>query len=459
MALKSYSPSKAITFHGTINVLLIWTTRRFRCTVRFLKITFFPNEPIVKLPNFSTLRLSSFLILVLAANVSIAHEPVFQEKVDGVSSTVAEVEKAIKKAGKNGVELRSAMKECSGSELESKCIRFLILNMPDADLKVLKSDFLVENIRLAIAARNENEWAKSVPEDIFLNDVMPYASVSETRESWRKDFREKFKGLVLDCKTAGEAAQELNKNVFRILNVKYSTKRKRADQSPSESIETGLASCTGLSVILADACRSVGVPARLAGTPLWINKRGNHTWVEIWDGESWKFTGACEYDANGLNRGWFAGIASQADPTNPIHRIYATSFKKTDIHFPMVWKRRSKEVPAVDVTWRYVGSPKPKAKGEFTVAFKMLDKDGKRVSVDVVVKDEAGKGMGSGQTRNESNDANDFFELNLKPGKYTIERKPTKKSKASNSEDISSQLEFKVEAKANQVFELHFPNN
>lgn len=414
----------------------------------------------MKSPNTSTLLLFSFLALVLSASVSIAHDPAFQGKIDVVPKEDApEIEKAIKKAGENGIELRSAMKECRGTELESKCIRFLILNMPDADLKVLKSDFLVENIRLAIAARNENEWAKSVPEDIFLNDVMPYASVSETRESWRKDFREKFKDLVRDCKTAGEAAQELNKNVFRILNVKYSTKRKRADQSPSESIETGLASCTGLSVILADACRSVGVPARLAGTPLWINKRGNHTWVEIWDGASWKFTGACEYDAKGLNRGWFAGIAAQADSTNPIHRIYATSFKKTDIHFPMVWKRRSKEVPAVDVTWRYVGSPKPKAVGEFTVAFKTLDKDDKRVTVEVVVKDEAGKTMGSGKTRNESNDANDFFELNLKPGNYTVELISTNKSKASKSESMSSKQEFKVEAKDNQVIELRLPNN
>ena len=271
-----------------------------------------------------------------------------------------------------------------------------------------------------------------------------------------RTFTDKFKDLVVDCTTAGEAAQELNKNVFQILNVKYSTKRKRADQSPSESIETGLASCTGLSVILADACRAVGVPARLAGTPLWINKRGNHTWVEIWDGESWKFTGACEYDPKGLNRGWFAGIAAQADSSNPIHRIYATSFRKTDIHFPMVWKRRSKEVPAVDVTWRYIGSPKPKAVGEFTVAFKTLDKEGKRVSVDVVVKDEAGKEMGSGQTRNESNDANDFFELNLKPGNYTIERKSTKKSKASKSEAMSSKLEFKVEAKSQSDFRASF---
>lgn len=367
----------------------------------------------------------------------------------------ANIDAILTKAGENKSELLDAIKECERSDLESRCIRFLILNMPDSDLKALKSDFLVENIRLAIAARNDNEWAKKVPEDIFLNDVMPYASVSETRENWRKDFRERFKKLVSDCKTAGEAAQELNKNVFRILNVRYSTKRKRPDQSPSESMETGLASCTGLSVILADACRSVGVPARLAGTPLWVNKRGNHTWVEIWDGQSWKFTGACEYDANGLNRGWFAGIASQADSTNPIHRIYATSFKKTDIHFPMVWKRRSTDVPAVDVTWRYIGAPKPKSEGEFTVAFKALDAEDQRVSIGVKISDPLGKRIGSGKTRTESNDANDFFELNLKPGTYTMTLDSTNnRSDMVIEKSKSMKLDFQVKPEANQIIQF-----
>ena len=76
-------------------------------------------------------------------------------------------------------------------------------------------------------------------------------------------------------------------------------------------METGLASCTGLAILLADACRSVGVPARLAGVPNWIDDRGNHTWVEIWD-QRWHFAGAAEPDANGLDHAWFQHDASLA---------------------------------------------------------------------------------------------------------------------------------------------------
>ena len=91
-------------------------------------------------------------------------------------------------------------------------------------------------------------------------------------------------------------------------------------------METGLASCTGLSILLVDACRALGIPARIVGCPLWVNKRGNHTWVEVWDEGVWKFTGAAEYDSKGLNRGWFAGTASTCDSTKPVHCIYASSF-------------------------------------------------------------------------------------------------------------------------------------
>ena len=138
--------------------------------------------------------------------------------------------------------------------------------------------------------------------------------------------RERARKIVKGCKTPGEAAQLLNKELFRQFGVKYSTQRRKANQSPSESIEQGLASCTGLSILLVDACRSVNVPARLVGVPSWTTKRGNHTWVEVWDDGNWHFTGAAEYDAAGLDKAWFVGDASKADKTSRRHSIYAISF-------------------------------------------------------------------------------------------------------------------------------------
>ena len=52
----------------------------------------------------------------------------------------------------------------------------------------------------------------------------------------------------------------------------------------------GMASCTGLSILLVDALRSVGIPARFAGTASWHDDRGNHSWTEVRLDDGWHFT-------------------------------------------------------------------------------------------------------------------------------------------------------------------------
>ena len=189
----------------------------------------------------------------------------------------------------NRVELEKAIRLASVEQ--QAAVKFLISHMPVEDLQSLSADFLLTNVRLAYEARDKVSW--QIPDDIFFNEVLPYACVDEPRDPWRQTFFELCWPLVRDCQTPSEAAQRLNETVFPKIGVKYSTGRRRANQSPRESMEQGLASCTGLSIILVDACRSVGVPARLVGIPSWKNKQGNHTWVEIWD-QKWNFTGAAE---------------------------------------------------------------------------------------------------------------------------------------------------------------------
>jgi poly(3-hydroxybutyrate) depolymerase len=263
------------------------------------------------------------------------------------------VEKALARAGGNRPELEKALTEVAHNERPG--MAFLVAHMPDRDLRALKADFLLANTRLAYRARRELPWGKDIPDDVFLNDVLPYANVDERRDDWRQAFFDLCLPLVKDCKTPAEAAVKLNTALFPKLKVGYSTGRKAANQSPFESIEQGKASCTGLSIILADACRAVCVPARLAGTPNWSDKRGNHTWVEVWD-KKWHFTGACEPDPLGLDRGWFTADAARAQKDVPEHAIYATSFKDTGTHFPLVWDRRNTAVPGVNVTDRYAKS-------------------------------------------------------------------------------------------------------
>jgi predicted esterase len=291
---------------------------------------------------------------------------------------------------------------------------FLLDNMPASDRAVLSSDFLMENLSLALQARTNFPWAGSVPERLFFNDVLPYASLDEPRDPWRADFYPMASNIVRDCKTATEAAQALNREIFKQVNVHYNLARKRNNQSPKESIDQGKATCTGLAIILVDACRAVGVPARIAGVPEWAQKEGNHTWTEIWDGD-WFFTGADEYDKNGLNRAWFnSDAAITVRSTNALNQIYATSWRRTGQYFPLAWDLASRDVPAVNVSARYAALQADTNATATVVHVRLRDKaDGDRLPADVELRSASGRLLSRDHTRAGTADLNDMPDFTL----------------------------------------------
>ncbi len=231
---------------------------------------------------------------------------------------------------------------------------FILKHMPDQDRETVGTDFLAEHIRYAYKAKDQFVWAQDVPEDLFLNDVLPYANLDETRERWRKRLFEEVPPLVAGAESAAEAVKMLNEKLFPHYGVVYSRERPKACQSPFESIAAQKASCTGLSILLVNACRAIGIPARVVGTPLWADRSGNHTWVEVFVEGAWKFVGAAE--PSPLNAGWFVNKASQQQEEVPIHAIYAASFEPADTHFPLPWNWQYHGVPAFNVTQRYAPS-------------------------------------------------------------------------------------------------------
>ena len=327
----------------------------------------------------------------------------------------AEIEKVLAAAGTNRTELEAAWSRVPDEQRPG--LQFLLENMPGSDAKGLKADFLLENLELAYKVRSEAAWGRDLPEDVFLNEVLPYANINERRDPWRKEFYDRFWPVVKDLKSPGLAGARLNQTVFKELKVQYSTKRRRADQGPRESMESGLASCTGLSILLIDACRACGVPARFVGTPLWSDKSGNHSWVEIWD-NGWHFTGAAEANGDELDKAWFTDRASTAQVDAPEHSIYAVSFRKTPLNFPMVWDRDNKDVFATNVTERYLKIDKAVPEGFVKLRFKTLGVSGPdRCQANVVVRDEEGNVVFRGQSKDERFDANDHLSIALPKGK------------------------------------------
>lgn len=259
------------------------------------------------------------------------------------------IDQTMNVAGDNAKELTKALKEAPADQ--KKAVAFLISYMPERDAKSLSADFLLENVQYAYKARAEFPWAKEVPDSVFLNDVVAYVNLNENRESWRKDFYERFKKYVAPCKTMREAIDSVNKNVRDELLVDYNTKREKPDQAPYESMRQHMASCSGLSILLTDAFRAVGIPSRVAGTPAWHDDRGNHNWNEVWIDGQWRFTEY--YPSDDLDQSWFLTDAGKAIKEDVRKAIYAASFKPTGCYFPLVWDEDIRYVHAENVTDRY----------------------------------------------------------------------------------------------------------
>lgn len=338
------------------------------------------------------------------------------------------IDRTIATAGDNAKELKKALKEVPRNEREG--MAFLISYMPERDAKTLSAAFLLENVAYAYKARAEFPWAKEVPDSVFLNDVVAYANLNENRESWRKDFYERFKKYVAPCKTMREAIDSVNKNVRDELLVDYNTKREKPDQAPYESMRQHMASCSGLSILLTDAFRAVGIPSRVAGTPAWHDDRGNHNWNEVWIDGQWRFTEY--YPSDDLDQSWFLTDAGKAIKEDVRKAIYAASFKPTGSYFPLVWDEDIRYVHAENVTDRYTSlyraqlSAMP-ADGSHVALRVMVFKDkdhaeasGDRVATNLDVF-KGDKQLYGGRSTGTTQDMNDVLTFNVeKNQQYTV---------------------------------------
>lgn len=335
-------------------------------------------------------------------------------------SYVPLLDEAMERAGDNAGELMAAIKKSPAGQREA--MAFLITNMNQGDLDTLTAELLRSNVDYAYRAKEKYEWARTLPDAVFFNEVLPYASVDERREDWRPLFYEMFGSKVEGLTDIREAVFAVNTDINEAVEVEYNTLREKTNQSPSESMRQHMASCTGLTILLVDAFRSVGIPARFAGTPAWHDDRGNHSWAEVMIDGEWYFTEF--YYSGELNYSWFLRDAGKADHNDRSHAVYASSFAHTGDWFPMIWSEASREVPGVNVTDRYVElynsttNLQAATGSHVPVRFMMFrNEGGRKQSADRVAANvdvfRDGEQMAGGRTSGPTQDMNDVLEYSL----------------------------------------------
>ena len=128
------------------------------------------------------------------------------------------IENYLNLAGDNQYQLIKALNQISADK--RKGLSWLIKRMPLDDLKTLSSEYLLINTSIAYEAWINSPWFRDIPENIFLDNILPYANLNERRDNMREEFRKMFLPLISDAKSLSEAAAILNNSIFEITSPK-----------------------------------------------------------------------------------------------------------------------------------------------------------------------------------------------------------------------------------------------
>ncbi len=283
----------------------------------------------MKVPTNRGMKLKHQAREILKVGISeVFHGEVTRSVFSGMDDEILvnRLKSALWVAGENRPEMEKALLEIPPERLEY--LIFLLVNMPESDLRSLDSSYLLDNIDYALRVRNIWSFRPDLPEDIFLNYLLPYAQIGEARDSWREEFMKSFLPIVEECNSAGEILLSLQSWIPNLLGLQFDYENKSDSfWSVGETVKNKLGNCISFSILLADACRAVGVPARVVVIPQWVGLSAGHAWVEIYDQGQWKHISA--FDPGPLNRTWFEERAATTDTSKFKNRIYAASFKRT----------------------------------------------------------------------------------------------------------------------------------
>lgn len=197
--------------------------------------------------------------------------------------------------------------EIQGSGDIAPLLRYVLATLPLTDLGEYPTSLFAGFVRHACRVDEEFAWCQDLPEHLFLKDVLyPRINTEELADCcplFYEELAPRVQGLTLP-----EAILEVNR--WCAEHVTYRSTDDRTS-SPLAVYRRGWGRCGEESTFTVTALRSVGIPARQVYAPWWSHCDDNHAWVEAWDGENWRYLGACEPEPE-LDRGWFTSAAARA---------------------------------------------------------------------------------------------------------------------------------------------------
>lgn len=153
------------------------------------------------------------------------------------------------------------------------------------DSKVIKSEYLIENINLAFQEWQKRPWNKSLSFDDFCDLILPYRIGNERLSDWRSLYNSYY-GSLLDSVYTGSdvlvACKWINDELNR-QNYKYSVEWNVPHNRADYLFETRIGYCREVSDLIQYAMRSCGIPVAADFMPYSPDYRYSHEWNVVRD--------------------------------------------------------------------------------------------------------------------------------------------------------------------------------
>lgn len=197
----------------------------------------------------------------------------------------SEVQVALKHAGGNRNELKTALREVNGKDAE-----YLIAHASQYDLVNLTSQQIIENVTYARKVHAALPYLGGKLEyELWRDWVLPHRVLEEDVSLWRKDFYERMQPVIAGKTTTAEAAEAIRYWLWGSggkgqKRVSFGPAENR-QRTPSQSLNGGTAACGELAALHVSFLRAVGIPARHCCGGWEQGKEVWHFYAEYWDNQ------------------------------------------------------------------------------------------------------------------------------------------------------------------------------
>ena len=154
-----------------------------------------------------------------------------------------------------------------------------------SDADTIRSDDMLINIDLAFSQWQTRPWSSTYSEEVFYEYILPYRSVGEPLQDWRKDYLWYFREVPERVGNTRDPVAVMAEVMSYVPRFDYVSSRKEPLPllGPKQLIFREQGACPDLANLMVFAGRALGVAVTYDFTPHWAASSNRHMWNTVVD--------------------------------------------------------------------------------------------------------------------------------------------------------------------------------